>query len=195
MVEIVSPLEPVYRRGAHGNRDGGSRITLSETQPGSIVQLAAWPGQDDAMRAVIKTVTGLDVVAAPGAGAVDESSAAFAFAPGRWLVVDQAEGVGQTFRDKVSADLGTVCDLSHGRTAIAVEGEKAERLLSKFYALDFFPGVFPVGGAKSTTHHDVFTLIQRTGADRFELYVYRSFARSFWHLLCASAEEFGYTVE
>jgi len=195
MVEIVSPLEPDYRRGAHGNRDGGSAVTLSETRPGSIVQLSAWPGQDDAMRAVIKTVTGLAVGAAPGSGAVDESSSTFAFAPGRWLVIDQIEGVGETFREKIGAELGTVCDLSHGRTAIAVEGEKAERLLSKFYALDFSATAFPVASAKSTAHHDVFTLIQRTGADRFELYVYRSFARSFWHLLCASAEEFGYTVE
>lgn len=195
MVEIVSPLEPAYRRGAHGNREGGSAVTLTETQPGSIVQLAAWPGQDGAIRAVIKSVTGLALDAAPGGGAVDESSAAFGFAPGRWLVVDQAEGVSQTFREKVGAELGTVCDLSHGRTAIAVEGEKAERLLSKLYALDFSLAAFPVGQAKSTAHHDVFTLIQRTGADRFELYVYRSFARSFWHLLCGSAEEFGYTVE
>lgn len=195
MVEIVSPLEPDYRRGVHGNRDGGSAVTLSETQPGSIVQLAAWPGQEDAMRAVIKMVTGLDLDAAPGAGAVDDSSAVFGFAPGRWLAVDQAEGVGQTFRENIGADLGTVCDLSHGRTAIAVEGEKAERLLSKLYALDFSVTAFPVASAKSTAHHDVLTLIQRTGADRFDLYVYRSFARSFWHLLCASSEEFGYTVE
>lgn len=195
MVEIVSPLEPDYRRGAHGNRDGGSAVTLTETQPGSIVQLAAWPGQEDAMRAVIKTVTGLAVDAAPGSGTVDESSSAITFAPGRWLIIDQIEGVGETFREQVGADLGTVCDLSHGRIAIAVEGEKAERLLSKFYALDFSLAAFPVATAKSTAHHDVFTLIQRTGADRFDLYVYRSFARSFWHLLCASAEEFGYTVE
>ena len=195
MVEIVSPLEPDYRRGAHGNRDGGSALTLSETRPGSIVQVSAWPGQNDAMRAVIKTVTGLALDAAPGAGAVDESSSAFAFAPGRWLVIDQIEGVGETFREKVGAELGTVCDLSHGRIAIAVEGEKAERLLSKFYALDFSLAAFPVATAKSTAHHDVFALIQRTGADRFDLYVYRSFARSFWHLLCARAEEFGYTVE
>lgn len=195
MVEIVSPLEPDYRRGAHGNRDGGSAVTLSETQPGSIVQLAAWPGQENAMRAVIKTVTGLDVDAAPGAGTVDDSSAAFGFAPGRWFVVDQIEGIAETLRGKIGADLGTVCDLSHGRTAIAVEGEKAERLLSKLYALDFSVAAFAVASAKSTAHHDVFTLIQRTGADRFDLYVYRSFARSFWNLLCASAEEFGYTVE
>lgn len=195
MVEIVSPLEPVYRRGAHGNRDGGSAVTLSETQPGSIVQTAAWPGQENAMRATIETVTGLSPGAAPDAGAVHDSSAAFGFAPGRWLVIDQAEGVGETLRDRIGLEIGTVCDLSHGRTAIAIEGEKAERVLSKLYALDFAIDAFPVGSAKSTAHHDIFTLIQRTDTDRFDLYVYRSFARAFWYLICASAEEFGYTVE
>ena len=195
MVEIVSPLEPVYRRGAHGDRDGGSAVTLCETQPGSIVQLASWPGREDAMRAAIKSVTGLEPTAAPGAGMIEESRSVFGFAPGRWLVVDQAEGIGETLREKIGIDLGTVCDLSHGRTALSIEGGSAERVLSKLFALDFSAAAFPVGQAKSTTHHDVFTLIQRTGADRFELYVYRSFARSFWRLLCTSAEEFGFTVE
>jgi methylglutamate dehydrogenase subunit D len=195
MAEIVSPLEPVYRRGAHGDRDGGSAVTLCETRPGSIVQLAAWPGREDAMRAAIRDATGFSLAHAPGTGHAEESRSAFGFAPGRWLVVDQIEGIGETLREKIGSDLGTVCDLSHGRTAISIEGEKAERVLSKLFALDFAIDAFPVGQAKSTAHHDVFTLLQRTGADRFELYVYRSFARSFWHLICASAEEFGYTVE
>ena len=48
--------------------------------------------------------------------------------------------------------------------------------------------------ASSTAHHDIFALIQRSGADQFDLYVFRSFARSFWTALCHASEEVGYEV-
>ncbi|MCO6390783.1 sarcosine oxidase subunit gamma [Aliihoeflea aestuarii] len=195
MVEIVSALEPVYRRGAHGNRDGGSAITLWETQPGSIVQVTSWPGKEGAALAAINAAASLDVTADAGAGVFSDTRSAFGFAPGRWLMVDQAEGMGDTLRDRIDTQTGTVTDLSHGRTAIAIEGERAEWVLSKLFALDFSLAAFPVSVGKSTAHHEFFTLIQRTATDRFDLYVYRSFARSFWQLLCTSAEEVGYTVD
>ncbi len=195
MVEIVSALEPVYRRGAHGNRERGSAINIWETQPGSVVQVTSWPGSEEAARRAIETATSLSLGTNPGAGASDDSRAAFGIAPGRWLVVDQAEGAGEALRAAIEIETGTITDLSHGRTAIAIEGEKAEWVLSKLFALDFSLAAFPVSAGKSTAHHELFTLIQRTGADRFDLYVYRSFARSFWKLLCASAQDVGYTVE
>ena len=41
---------------------------------------------------------------------------------------------------------------------------------------------------------DIFTQIQRTGPTAFDLYVFRSFARSFWKMLCHASEEVGYEV-
>ena len=71
-------------------------------------------------------------------------------------------------------------DLSHGRTAIRISGPKAEWVLAKFFAIDFSLPAFPVGSGVSTVHHDIFAQIQRTGANQFDLNVFRSFARSFW---------------
>jgi heterotetrameric sarcosine oxidase gamma subunit len=67
-------------------------------------------------------------------------------------------------------------------------------VLAKLFAIDFALPAFPIGAGRSTTHHDVFAQIQRTGADAFDLYVFRSFARSFWTVLCHAAEETGYDV-
>ena len=61
--------------------------------------------------------------------------------------------------------------------------------------IDFALPAFPVGAGRSTTHHDVFAQIQRTGADQFDIYVFRSFARSFWKALCHASEEVGYEVQ
>lgn len=194
MVEQLSPLEPIFRPGSHGNFVDGVGVTLSEIAPGSIVQLAAWPGEEKKLMAAIGSVTSLKLADGAGAGASSDRYAAFGFAPGKFLATDTSEGLAATFSGKVTPDIGTVTDLSHGRTAIRIQGLKAEWVLAKLYAVDFSLAAFPVGSGISTTHHDVFTQIQRSGPDTFDLYVFRSFARSFWKMLCHASDEVGYEV-
>jgi methylglutamate dehydrogenase subunit D len=194
MIDLLSPLAPVWKPGTHGNLAGGVGVVLTDTQPGSIVQLAAWHGGEKDVIAAIRKLTGLALPDGAGAGASNDMKAAFGFAPGRFLVVDQAEGLAGEFAKVVTSETGTVTDLSHGRTALRISGPKAEWVLSKFFAIDFAEPAFPTGSGISTVHHDVFAQIQRTGADQFDLYVFRSFARSFWRALCHASEEIGYEV-
>jgi len=194
MAETLSPLEPVLRTGRYANTAARIGVVLSEVSPGSIVQVAAWPGTDAKVREAIAKATKLNLGGEPGAGAVGENVAAFGIAPGRYLVVHDDEGTAELLIGVIPAEVGTVTDLSHGRTAIRVEGEKAEWLLAKFFAVDFSSTKFPVGRGVSTNHHDVFAQIQRRSQNGFELYVFRSFARSFWKALCHGAEEIGYEV-
>lgn len=194
MVERLSPLEPAYRLGSHGRFEDGVGVILSETRPGSIVQIAAWPGEERQAIAAIRKVTGLALPDGAGGGVVNGAKAVFGFAPGKFTVVDEEEGLAAAFAKAMTPAIGTVTDLSHGRTAIRIEGPEAEWVLAKFFALDFALPAFPVGAARSTTHHDIFAQIQRTGGDRLDLYVFRSFARSFWKALGHAAEEVGYEV-
>lgn len=194
MVDVLSPLQSVWKPGTHGNTADGMGVVLTETQPGSIVQVTSWPGQGKKLIAAIKAVTGLALPDGAGGGLANESKAAFGFAPGKFLIVDQNEGLATVFSAAITADIGTVTDLSHGRTALRISGPKTEWVLAKFFAVDFALPAFPVGSGISTTHHDVFTQIQRTGAEQFDLYVFRSFARSFWTALCHASEEVGYEV-
>lgn len=193
-VNQVSPLGPAYRPGSHGNIVGAAGVTLSETQPGSIVQLAAWPGSEKAVISVIEDISGLKLPDGAGGGIAGKTGTAFGFAPGKFLVVDDADGLAAKYAAAVLHDTGAVTDLSHGRTAIRIAGPRTEWVLSKLFAIDFSPTAFPENAGRSTTHHDVFTQIQRTGPTSFDLYVFRSFARSFWKTLCHAAEEVGYEV-
>jgi len=193
MVDQLSSLAPVLKAGRHAQADGVG-VTLGEIQPGSIVQLAAWRGEEGAMIAAIRDVTGLALPDGAGGGVATEAKAAFGFAPGKFIVVDQDEGLAAAFVEAVRPDMGTVTDLSHGRTAIRIAGPKAEWVLAKFFAIDFSPTAFPEGSGISIVHHDFFAQIQRTGADQFDVYVFRSFARSFWKSLCRASEEVGYEV-
>jgi sarcosine oxidase subunit gamma len=167
---------------------------LSETRPGSIVEAAAWHGEEKKLIAAIRKTSGLSLPDGAGAGAYSGGKGAFGIAPGRFLLVDQAEGLAARLREAVAADTGTATDLSHGRTAIRIAGPKAEWVLSKLFAIDFALPAFPVGSGVATVHHDIFAQIQRTAEDAFDVYVFRSFARSFWKMLGHAAEEAGYEV-
>lgn len=194
MAEPLSPLQPVWQPGRHGNLSGGAGVVLSETRPASIVQVAAWPGAERAVIAAIREALGLVVPDGAGGGVAAGARAAFGIAPGRFLVVDQAEGLEDALRRSIDARVGSVTGLSHGRTAIRIDGPKAEWVLAKLFSIDFGLTALPVGSGVATQHHDVLTQIQRTGAMRFDLYVFRSLARSFWKTLCQSAEDVGYEV-
>lgn len=194
MAEQLSPLAPVLRPGRYGNTAAEIGVTLSETAPGSIVQVAAWPGGEHAVIEAIARVTGLALGEQPGDGEVSKTAAAFGIGPGKFLLVDEEEGLEPKLSGGVPAMIGAVTDLSHGRTAIRVAGPKAEWVLSKLFAVNFAEPAFPAGHGVSTQHHEIFAQIQRTGQDQFDLYVFRSFARSFWHMLTRAAEEVGYQV-
>jgi len=194
MVEMVSPLGSAWQPGTKNVGRGGAGVVLSETRPGSIVQVAAWPGEEKAAIAAIQTVTGLKLPDGAGGGVAQPNKAVFGFAPDRFLVVTQAEGAASELLAAIPITLGTVTELTHGRTALRVAGPKAEWVLAKLFAIDFSQPAFPLGAGRSTMHHDVFAQIQRTGPDAFDLYVFRSFARSFWTTLLHAAEETGYEV-
>lgn len=194
MAERLSPLEPVLRPGSHGQFEDGVGVVLSEIAPGSIVQLAAWPGQEKAVIAAIKKVTGLALPDGAGGGVANGQKAAFGFAPAKFMVMDEAESLSEALTKAISPETGTVTDLSHGRTAIRISGPKAGWVLAKFFAIDFSLVAFPVGAGRSTVRHDIFAQIQRSASDQFDVYVFRSFARSLWHALCRASEEVGYEV-
>lgn len=194
MAEQISPLAPVYLHGRHGNGEGGPGVTLTETRPGSIVQIGAWPGREAAVLAAATAVLGVPLANLPRAGAVSGHRAIFGIGPGLWLASDQVEDLGNRLSAAIEPQDGTVTDLSHGRIALRIAGPQAEWVLAKLFALDFALAAFPVEAGRATAHHDIFVQLQRTREDAFDLYVFRSIARAFWNSLCHAAEEVGYEV-
>lgn len=192
MVEPASPIGAAKKGGRHGAGAAGTGVTLSELRRRSIVEVAAWTGEDAALRAAIASSTGLSLPATPGGGTIAGARAGFGIGPGRYLLTDEAAGLAE--RLSVAIGTGTVTDLSHGRTAIRIAGPKAEWVLAKLFAIDFGPEAFPVGDGRATAHHDIPTQMQRVDTASFDLFVFRSFARSFWTVLCHAAEETGYEV-
>ncbi|MGL4489698.1 MAG: sarcosine oxidase subunit gamma, partial [Rhizobiaceae bacterium] len=119
---------------------------------------------------------------------------AFKIASNRWFIAGP-ESLSDTIKSKLKPSDGSLIDLTHGRASLLIVGPKAERVLSKLYAIDFSVAAFPVDTGMATSHHNIFTQIHRPYPSAFDLFVFRSFARSFWHTLQRAAEEVGYEVE
>lgn len=180
MSDRVSPLGPDYKPGQYGNLGSGIGVTLSEPEFGFLGELAAFP---DSAESVSKLA---DTASKPGA-------IAFRIAANRWFLAGP-DGMDGPLSAKLKPANGSLIDLSHGRTALRISGPKAEWVLSKLYAIDFRTRAFPAGTGLATSHHNIFTQIHRDDEQTFTLFVFRSFARAFWHTLQRAAEETGYQV-
>lgn len=195
MAEPQSPLGHAFIPGDHGNSAGGVGIAITERTGLSIVQVTAWRETIPTVLTAISNVTGLSVPDKPGAGRSAGEKSVFGFAPGRYFVVAQASDLEERLHKAIPLETGTIINLTHGRMAIRVKGPWSEWVLSKLFAIDFSEHAFPVGFGRATLHHDVHTNIQRIDEETFDLYVFRTFARSFWQTLGHAAAEVGYRVE
>lgn len=94
-------------------------------------------------------------------------------------------------RAHISAEIGSVLDLSHARIRVQLHGVKAVDALTKLYALDFRPAAFPVGRFKLTGHHHIPCLLHRLEAQHFALYFLSTYAHGQIEALMDVALEYG----
>ena len=107
---------------------------------------------------------------------------------------ERADGILYQILKQELGTLASVIDQSHGRVIICISGSKARAVLAKGTPIDLHSDEFPVGRCAITQMAHVSAHLVRTGADAFELSVFRGFAESFWEWLTIQSEEFGYVV-
>ena len=96
-----------------------------------------------------------------------------------------------------TSPLVTVTDVSHGYGVLLLAGTRAQRMLAKLCALDFFESAFPDLHAAQTSLANVRALVlRRDHHDRhtYLIAVGRSVTEYVWELLMDAAEEFGPAV-
>ncbi len=193
-----SPFEG-HLAGAQASASGHVGVRLrAETLPG-VLQIATWPtATADLERAL---ASGLDLLAKapPGrTGQVIElvQGLLMRTGPHEFMLV-RASGVptAAQLRTYVPAEVGSVTDLGHARCRIRIEGDHCRATLSKLFALDLREASFPVGELRLTGHHHVPCSLHRRAADRFELYVFTTYAHDQLATVLDAAREFGVSLE
>jgi methylglutamate dehydrogenase subunit D len=173
MSDRASALGTEFKPGLYGDVSNGAGVRLSETFFGFTAEIAAFPGyENDIAKLIRKAESGID------------GSLFFQIARNRWLAAGSTRFL-TALENGIDEGQGSFIDLTHGRSAFMVGGPKAEWVLSKLFAVDFRLSLFPEKTGLATMHHDIFA----------QIFVFRSFARSFWKTLRHAAAEAGYKVD
>jgi heterotetrameric sarcosine oxidase gamma subunit len=200
MVERVSALAAVYRRGSFGTiGPAGPGIILAERHPLAAVQVAARAEEGSAVRDALATVLGIAPDAATNRTATRGDTTILWVGPERWLVVEP-ERAGRDLDALLRGALGgtsaSVIDIGNGRTTLSIAGPHSRDLLAKGSAIDFHARAFPVGACAQGLLGHVGALFHAADeTPRFDLHIARSYAQTMWEWLIESAAEYGGHVE
>jgi heterotetrameric sarcosine oxidase gamma subunit len=138
----------------------------------AITSIALFPGQSKAIAKVLKPL-GLTF---PAPNTVSQSGAVRLVWTGR----DQAFLIGSAV-PAVPAEVAALTDQSDGWATLSVEGPGAHDALMRWVPVDLRLQHFPVGAAIRAPLYHMQAIILRLNADRVDLMVFRSMARTAWH--------------
>ncbi len=116
--------------------------------------------------------------------------------PDEWLVVlpaEQAFDVEKALRARIQGHYSVV-NVSGGQTILELSGPNARDVLKKSCPLDLHPSHFPVGKVAGTVFAKATALVRRTGEERWELVVRRSFSDYLWAWIQDASREYGLIV-
>ncbi len=191
-----SALDRTLRHGRHGaGRPGAPGVVLAQRHPVSIVTVVARKGKASDLTQAMATHFGLPCPP-PGESRSSGDLALHWCGFEQWYAVADgfAEGaLYEALRDRLSG-LASVCDQSHGRVIIHIEGPNSRDVLAKGTPVDFHPRAFGPGRSAVTQMAHFGVHIAQVGPEAFELSLFRGFAESFWEWLGEMSGEFGYEV-
>jgi sarcosine oxidase subunit gamma len=195
VVQRISPLADIAIQGRFGADRGMPGIYLSVRHPVSIVTVMTRKGKSRAFSDALREACGF-AAPAPGRSATGRRAAIHWAGFEQYYVVADGyvEGELYSMLADTLAGIASCADQSHGRVIVRIGGPKVRQVLAKGTPVDLHPSVFEPGHCAVTQMAHVGVHLVQTGADAFELSVFRGFAESFWEWLTEQAEEFGYQV-
>jgi heterotetrameric sarcosine oxidase gamma subunit len=182
--------------GRHG-APGGCGLTIAVRTGLQLATMIARRGKERALAAAIDE--GYGVALPQGPRRAGGNGVSFVGSgPQQWLVAAETS-ISPDLESELRTRLGdfaAICDQSHSRLILRLEGPKLRDVLAKGLPLDLHPRAFRAGDAASShCSHIAVQLWQLDEVPRFEIVVARGFARSFWHWLDESAAEYGYEIK
>jgi sarcosine oxidase subunit gamma len=176
---------------AEAARTPGPGLSLTERSGIEIVQVATWPtGLEETARILTETV-GVPPAGNPNAVATGAETSILSIGPGRWWVVRPAASpLAATLAASLPKDIAAVLELSAGRCVFVVSGARSRDLLAKYLPLDLAGAELSPGHCAQSAMAHIGVLVHVRGAEAFELFVTRSFARHLWEILSDAALEF-----
>jgi sarcosine oxidase subunit gamma len=204
MSDVTSALGADYEPGREvPGADGTIGVIFTEILGRQMLQVSAWPDSLAALSELLQERILCPLPEKPGTSTSGGGVTALWTQPGTALLVTDHVPMLERLAGHIPAELGCVTELTAARSVIRIGGPFAPWVLAKIVAVDLAAESASVGSCYTTGAHDLALLIHvRESKDKagrgngrgFELYVPRSFARSFWEDLQEAALETGYRI-
>ena len=185
MAERASALDGHYQTGRFG-AEGDTGVSLTLIRDLNLQQVASWADSFGAVESDLIAQCGVSGAPGPCRSATGESGSVLRIEPLKWWLVDAG-------KMEIDSEQGAAVDLSHSRTRIRVNGNKATTLLNRLLPKINRQQSFPEGSVASSAMHHIGVTLWRSSTG-YELFIPRGFALSAWEVLLDSAEQFGVEV-
>jgi sarcosine oxidase subunit gamma len=183
-------VAPLTQLAAATASETGGRILIQTRK--NLTMLDIRGGRNPAFFADAKAALGIALPTSPNTSFTGPAGVALWLGPDQWLLVGDTA---TAWSEEVQIVGGTLTDVSHGRVAVRIAGHTARELLAQGCMLDLHPCVFTPLMCAQTIIAKIPTIIHRPGIEHlFDLYVPRSYARSFWEWLMIAVQEYGYRL-
>jgi heterotetrameric sarcosine oxidase gamma subunit len=194
VAEGVTALATVIARGGRDGANGGRALRLIEIRGMELIQLGVFPGSGQAFAAAVEPALGMKLPAG-GAQPARDRATVYRIAADQYWVLSRERDLARRLAAAVAPEVGSVTAISHGRARLALEGPDSRAVLATLVPVELHPDAFAVGDCAQTGTHHLAVLLERTGADRYELTVLRSYAQVLWELLADAALRYGYDIQ
>jgi sarcosine oxidase subunit gamma len=181
----------------HVAAGGNAGVTAVIRDGVGLATVVARRGASDALNQRIRERFGIELPQGPHRSAA--TGAVFVgTGPAAWLALGERDG--GDFAARLMSELdgvASVSDQSDGYTMIRLSGANVRGALAKLIPIDVDPRAFQVGDAASTVASHIGVTVWRLpdgpdSAALFEVILFRSLTRSFWHALEEAAAEYGF---
>ena len=189
----VSPLIPTESEAIIDYKN----LHLQERKALTAIQVLAFIDQYEATAVAIGKSLKIECPVTPGLCNVNEYTQVAWNGPNSWMIIASNETAkhnpGELMKSlqKAVGDLGAVVDQSHGRCGLRLSGKHARKVMAKNTSIDLHPRAFRPGQcALTAVAHMSALVIQVDDTPSYDLFVARSLARSFAHVIEHACYEF-----
>ena len=191
-----SALHEIYRAGDFGAPGAGPGVKIAERRDLNIIQVAAFAGEAEGVAVAVAEASGVRPSGVACSAVSEDGAAAIWVGPDRWLIVEKADrDLERLLRAALPAGQAAITNQGHSRCVLRLTGPEVRNVLRKGTTLDLDATRFSPGEARATGLFHINALLHCRSEDSFDIYVARSFGRSFFELITHAAAEYGYRVE
>ena len=185
-----------HQGGERPSRDGQIGVRLSAGTVSGVTLISTWHDGIDALAHALGAVLGSAVPIRTGDTVHLPRELLVRSGPQEFMLLSghRADMVTR-LRQSISADIGSVTDLSHARCIITIEGDKCRDTLSKLFALDLREQEFALDQVRLTGHHHVPCMLHRRARDSFDIYVMSTYAFDQLATIIDAALEYGVALQ